>query len=324
MTVRLVTPAAPGSRVGNRVTAIRWARLLRKLGHRVAIEEAYRGGPCDVLVALHARRSFESVARFRRERPAAPLIVALTGTDLYGDIHTDAAAKASLELASRLVVLQPLGIEALPERLRHKARAIYQSARPPRGEVVVARDAFEVCVMGHLRPVKDPFRTALAARLLPPSSRIRVVHLGGALEEEMAEQARAEAASNPRYRWLGGVPRARALGILAGSRLLVLTSRLEGGANAVMEALAASVPVLSSRIAGSIGILGPDYPGYFPVGDTQALAALLARAETDPVFYGSLRAWCERLQPLADPARELAAWERLLAEVREPDLADAR
>jgi putative glycosyltransferase (TIGR04348 family) len=322
MNIRLVTPARRGSRRGNRLTAIRWACLLRTLGHRVVLEEAYQGGPCDVLVALHARRSFESVARFRRERPRAPLILALTGTDLYGDIHTDANAKASLELASRLVVLQPLGIEALPERLRGKARTIYQSAQPPRGEIRVAEDAFEVCVMGHLRPVKDPFRTALAARLLPASSRIRVVHLGGALEEEMAAQARAEAASNPRYRWLGNVPRARALQILAGSRLLVLTSRLEGGANVVMEALAASVPVLSSRIAGSIGILGPEYPGYFPVGETAALAALLARAETDQAFYGSLTAWCEGLTPLADPARERAAWERLLEEVRGPDFTE--
>ncbi len=322
MVVRLVTPAPQGSRRGNRVTAVRWAGLLRRLGQRVVLEEAYRGGPCDVLVALHARHSAESVLRFRRERPGAPLIVALTGTDLYGDLEADPAARRSLELASRLVVLQPLGVAALPAHVRHKARVIYQSATPPRGEVRGAHDAFEVCVVGHLRPVKDPLRAALAARLLPAASRLRVLHLGAALEEEMAARAREEAASNPRYRWLGELPRAQARRVLAGSRLLVLTSRLEGGANVVSEAIAASVPVLSSRIDGSVGILGPAYPGYFPVGHTEALAALLWRTESDPVFYASLRAWCESLKPLVDPARELMAWRRLLGEIGTPGLAE--
>ncbi|HWP35289.1 MAG TPA: selenoneine biosynthesis selenosugar synthase SenB [Thermodesulfobacteriota bacterium] len=321
--VRVVTPAPAGSRRGNRVTALRWAALLRRLGCRVVLEEAYRGGPCDLLVALHARRSADSVLRFRCERPGVPLVVALTGTDLYGDLETDPVARRSLELASRLVVLQPLGIAALPAHVRHKARVIVQSATPPRGEVRPAPDAFEVCVVGHLRPVKDPFRAAAAARLLPAASRVRVLHLGAALDAEMAAQARAEAAANPRYRWLGELPRAEARRVLAGCRLLVLSSRLEGGANVISEAIAASVPVLASRIPGSIGLLGPGYPGYFPVGDTGLLAELLWRAERDPAFYASLKGWCESLKPLFAPARELAAWRRLLEELRAPGPAQA-
>src|SRR5439155_19877091 len=107
-----------------------------------------------------------------------------------------------------------------------------------------------------------------------------------------------------RYRWLGDLPRWKALRLLARSRLLVLTSRLEGGANAISEAIAAAVPVLASHISGSVGILGAGYPGYFPVGDTPALAVLLDRAETDADYYGSLQAWCRRLRPLVRPARE--------------------
>ena len=87
------------------------------------------------------------------------------------------------------------------------------------------------------------------------------------------------------YRWLGELSREKALRLLSRCRLLALTSEQEGGANVVSEALAASVPVLSSRIAGSVGLLGEDYPGYFPVGDTEALARLLGRAETDADFY---------------------------------------
>jgi len=315
MKICLVTPAPPGSRKGNRVTALRWARILRDLGRRVDVLQEYRGERCDLLVALHALRSFPSVERYCSARPGAPLVLALTGTDLYGSIHTHAEAQRSLELATRLVLLQPLGVTELPQDVRAKARVIYQSVPAPRVRPAPRAGAFEVCVLGHLRPVKDPLRTALAARLLPPASRLRVLHLGAALSQEMAQRARDEAADNPRYRWLGEVPRGKALRVLARCRLLALTSELEGGANVVSEALAASVPVVSSRIAGSVGLLGEGYPGYFPVGDTEALARLLERAETDTDFYRTLHDWCARLRPLVDPACERRSWEDLLREL---------
>ena len=316
MKICLITPAPSYSRKGNRVTALRWARILRELGHRVVIEQEYQGDRCDLMVALHARRSHTSVRRFRREHPDSPLILALTGTDLYNDIHTDSSAQASLEMVDRFIVLQSMGIEELPARLRDKARVIYQSVKKPPGEFSPKKSGFEVCVLGHLRPVKDPFRTAMAAQLLPTSSRMRVVHAGAALSKDMEESALAEAATNPRYCWLGGLPRWKALRLLACSRLLVLTSQMEGGANVVCEAIACSVPVISSRISGSIGILGEDYPAYFPVADTQALANLLARVETDKPFYNTLKSWCERLIPLVDAARERQSWESLLRELQ--------
>ncbi|MFO0981072.1 MAG: glycosyltransferase [Planctomycetota bacterium] len=120
---------------------------------------------------------------------------------------------------------------------------------------------------------------------------------------------------NRRYRWLGELPRGRALRLLRASHVLVLSSLLEGGANVISEALAAGTPVLASRIPGSVGLLGADYPGYFPAGDTRALAALLARAERDPRFRARLRAACRRRAPLVAPERERAAWRALLEEL---------
>jgi glycosyltransferase involved in cell wall biosynthesis len=120
---------------------------------------------------------------------------------------------------------------------------------------------------------------------------------------------------NPRYRWLGELPRWKALQRLARSRLTIVSSRLEGGPNVVSEALVAGVPVLSSRISGVIGMLGADYPGYFPVGDTQALAELLVRAESDAEFYSRLVARCRKTAVKFDPKRELAAWVRIGNEI---------
>jgi putative glycosyltransferase (TIGR04348 family) len=313
MRILLVCPAPPRTRGGNRITAERWARLLRRLGHRVAIRARWDGARCDLLVALHARKSGAAALAFRARRATAPLVVALTGTDLYRDLRRSRRAERALTAATRLVVLQPAALAALPRRLRAKARVIHQSAPRLRGRA--ATGSFDVCVVGHLRPEKDPFRAAAASRRLPAASRIRVLHVGRALSAGARRRARAEAARDPRYRWLGERPHRAARLLLARSRLLVLSSRMEGGANVISEALASDVPVLASRIPGSVGLLGPRYPGYFPTGDTAALARLLHRAEADPRFYARLRDACRRRAHLASPQRELRAWRALVREL---------
>ncbi|MGI8540278.1 MAG: selenoneine biosynthesis selenosugar synthase SenB [Rubrobacteraceae bacterium] len=311
MNILLTTPAAPGSRHGNRATAERWTAFFRRMGHSVSVEEEWTDGDADMMVALHARRSHPSIRRFAAAHPNRPLIVAFTGTDLYRDIHTDGDAQKSLELATRLVVLQEAGILELDPRLQRKTSVVRQSAESFRREEPDA-DAFEVCVVGHLRDEKDPFRAAVAADLLPTESRIRVVHLGGAREELFASKARSHMADNPRYRWLGEVSHERVREILARTRLLVQSSFMEGGANAVSEALAGGVPVIASHIPGNVGMLGEDYPAYFPAGDERHLARLLQRAESDPAFYALLEEKCAARRELFSPEREYAALERLL------------
>ncbi|HEV2424100.1 MAG TPA: selenoneine biosynthesis selenosugar synthase SenB [Terriglobia bacterium] len=327
MRIGIVTPAPPRSRYGNRVTALRWARILKGLGHRVRTKQAYEGEPYDLLIALHARRSYPSALRFHRAHPERPLIVALTGTDLYHDLPQSGRARKSLELATLLVALQRKVSEELEPHLHSKVRVIHQSVSlppgPPRFDCGGSRRTFDVCVIGHLRPVKDPFRAALAARRLPASSRVRILHVGAAMDEAMAERARAEMKINRRYRWLGEQPRWRVRQILERSAVCVLSSKLEGGANIVSEAIVAGTPVIASRIAGSVGLLGEDYPAYFEVGDTNGLAQLLNRASTDGEFLRRLSSHCRKLVPLFDPRRERKVWRQLLAELR-PVLVAAR
>jgi putative glycosyltransferase (TIGR04348 family) len=326
MKIGLVTPAPPGSTYGNRITALRWARILRRLGHRVSISQEYEAQSYDLLIALHARRSYSSIVRFRRRHPGAPIIVALTGTDLYRDIQNNSHAQESLDLASTIVVLQPMALDDLRPALQEKTRVIFQSVErtdqrstfhkrvTPRSS---ADKSFDVCVIGHLRPVKDPFRTALATRLLTDDSKIRVLHIGRAMTETMARRARAEMKINSRYRWLGEQPPARVRRILGQCRLCVVSSRMEGGANVLSEAIVASVPILASRINGNVGILGSDYPGLYSVGDTNQLARLLRRAETDRGFLKELKTHIRKLAPLFDSRREQQAWMDLIGAVKD-------
>jgi len=305
----IVTPARAGSHLGNRLTAERYARLLRGLGHSVRILTSWRGEACDMLIALHARKSHASIARFARAHPQQPLCLVLTGTDIYVDGPLDARVRASLELSNVRVVLQA-GARA---RVGLPAHVIPQSARPvaPRAK---AR-AFEVLVLGHLRPVKDPFRAAQAARTLPPDSRIVVLHAGKALSGSMARRARAEMRRSSRYRWLGDLPHARARGLLARASAFVLSSRSEGGSLALAEALVQGVPVLASRIEANVAMLGARHPGLYPFGDTRALAALMLRCERDLNFRRRLARVSRVRGARLTPALERAAWKRLLRSV---------
>ncbi len=315
MQIRLITPAPPRSRAGNRATAARWTNILRHLGHTVRVSVDYRGEAADMMIALHAWRSAAAVVRFTESYPGRPVIVALTGTDAYRFIHSHPEATLrSIDLADRLVGLHDLIGETIPERYRDKLRVIYQSARPTAARRPVKR-YFRVCVAGHLREEKDPLRPAWAVRDLPRASRLQVVHYGKAITPEWADRAEREMKENSRYRWFGEVPHAEVRRAYTRAHLLALPSRMEGGANVISEAVVAGLPVVASRIAGSVGLLGSDYPGYFAPQDTGALSALLVRAETDAGFYRELEDACGARRPRFTVDRERDQWAGLLADL---------
>jgi putative glycosyltransferase (TIGR04348 family) len=316
MKIILITPPGPSTRTGNAVAALRWARILRSLGHRVAIAADYRDDSVDAMVAIHAWRSAEAIRRFKICYPERPLILQLSGTDIYHYISEEPAPTLrSMELADRLVALNSLAWRVVPKKFRKKLRVIFQSASRPLVPRRPNRDHIDISVIGHLRDVKDPLRAAEAARLLPSASRIRIVQIGRAYSVEWAAKATAEMAANPRYLWRDDVPRAAVQKLLRRSHAMVLSSLSEGGANVISEAIVTGVPVLASRMDGNVGLLGADYPAYFPVGNTNALAQLLQRIEGDRRFVARLRRAIARRAPLFRPEREVAAWRRLLAEL---------
>lgn len=311
MNLAIISPTLASANTGNWQTASRWARFLGP-DHRVTITtdwhpaDGFGGDPAalpDAMIALHARRSAAAIERFAAA--GRPVAVVLTGTDLYRDIRQDSSAQRSLELADRLVCLQERGPDELPAALHPRTEVIYQSARTLRPGVP-RRRTVDLLLIGHLRPEKDPMTAVRAlARLDDPA--LRLVHVGDMKDRSCGDAFAAAVVADPRIELRGMLPHADTRQLIRRGRLLLLPSLMEGGANVLIEAVTCGVPVLASRIPGSVGMLGDDYEGYFPVGDDAALAALVARCQADSGFLGRLRAQCAVRAPLFAPERERRA-----------------
>jgi putative glycosyltransferase (TIGR04348 family) len=336
----LVTPALAAANNGNWQTAQRWARFLAAdysvrlaptwpgekgasiteiaAGLKGAGAAARKASSADafadaaMMIALHARRSAPSIAGWRAAHPKRPLVVVLTGTDLYRDIETDAQAQASLQMADCLIVLNELGAQRLPVALRRKTRIVLQSTSTRERQPHTGRH-LRALMVGHLRDEKAPETYFEAARLLAGREDILLDHIGAPLDAALGEQAQALMRTQPRYRWLGALPHAATRARIQAAHLLVHCSRMEGGAHVVIEAVASGTPVLASRIDGNLGLLGADYTAVFDVGDSAKLAALLQQARDDPAMLPALQAQCDARAPLFYPERERQSLLEILA-----------
>jgi putative glycosyltransferase (TIGR04348 family) len=314
----LVTPALADANNGNWQTARRWAAMLRQMapGAPLALLPRWEPGTghdgAALLLALHARRSAASVQAWKAAHPDRPLVLALTGTDLYRDIDTDAAAQRSLALADRLIVLNALGPQRLPAPLRARCHVVLQSC-PAHRPLPRPAGHLRALVVGHLRPEKDPLTALRAAARLAQRPDIRLDLAGGVLDPALGAAAQALAARTPGVRLLGALPHRAVRRRIAAASVLVHPSVVEGGAHVVIEALRSGTPVLASRIDGNVGLLGADHPALFEPGDDAALARWLQRLRDDPAMLARLAARSAALAPRFAPAAEAAALHAALS-----------
>jgi putative glycosyltransferase (TIGR04348 family) len=326
----IVSPALADANNGNWQTAHRWQQMLSHK-HAARVVKTWpdaQAGNDDVMLALHALKSAAAVQAWHASKGGQGLGVVLTGTDLYRDLATSTAAQASVALASQLVTLQDQAVQALPTELQHKALVIYQST-PTRQTLQKTDRHLRAVMVGHLRDEKDPLTLMAAARLLSPDTdgpmAIYIDHIGEPLDAQLGAAAQATALACPHYRWLGGQDHAVTLRSIQRAHVLVHTSRMEGGAHVLMEAICSGTPVLASRMPGNVGMLGADYSGYFEVGDARGLAALLKACR--PVLSGpgatlgsspfmqTLQQQCALRAPLFAPLNEQQALERLVEQL---------
>lgn len=323
--VCIVTPALADANNGNWQTARRWAHMLGSV-YRVRLVREWPdnerlASQDGLMLALHARRSAASVAAWAQRHPDRPLVLALTGTDLYRDIAHDPQAQHSLAVADRLVVLQEAGADQLPPGLRNRCRVVFQSSTTRQALPKTSRH-LRVVVVDHLREEKSPQTVFDIARRLRPQDGIRIDHLGHALDPALGEEAQATARACPHYRWLGGVPHTQARERIQRAHVLLHPSRMEGGAHVIMEAVTSGTAVLASNVPGNVGMLGCDYAGFFPWGDVTAACTLLRQCRDSlgehippqPSLLRHLLAQCRSRAPLFAPAAEARALQSVLAE----------
>lgn len=309
--IEIVTPAPVGSLHGNRVTALRWQGFLKKLAYVSTVTQSWSGQDVDLLIALHAFRSYGSILAFKTQFPDRPVILMLTGTDLYRDMASHPEVHQSMRMANQIVVLQSASIAHVPKKFRSKTSVIYQSSASVRRKSPPKRN-FLVSVIGHLRPEKDPFCIVRSLKHLPPSSQLQIKHAGAAMSPEMRKIALGFNQAIANYQWLDEKSHADTMQLLSRSHLMVISSLMEGGAHVVTEAIAIGVPVIASDIAGNRGLLGDDYLGYYPVGNEKALAQLIHRAETDPIFYRALEKSVQARRKQSQPNTELRSIQQIL------------
>ncbi len=313
----IISPALSDANNGNWQTAKRWAQMLGKQ-HRTRIATSWQSADDasdEIMIALHARRSSDSISTWHNLRGSRGLIVALTGTDLYRDIHTDTQAKASLDAAGQLIVLQELGVRSLPAKYHHKTSVVFQSTTSRKTQRKTDQHLNAVMV-GHLRDEKMPQTLFETARLLIHDKDIRITHIGAGLDEKLAQDAIKTEALCAGYTWARGLKHAQTRDKIQRAHVLVHTSKMEGGAHVIMEAVCSGTPVLASRMDGNVGMLGGGYDGYFSVGDAPALAALLRRCKNDKAFLDHLSSQCALRAPLFSPLSEQTALLRIAASAR--------
>lgn len=299
----IVSPALASANNGNWQTAKRYRQLL-KAHFRIRLVGQWDGAKTDdCMLALHARRSYDSIAAWHAMHGANGLVVVLTGTDLYRDIQHHPQAQESLELAAHLVVLQHMGLAELPARYRSKTSVVLQSTSS-RVSLSKTTRSIRAVMVGHLREEKSPQTLFDAAALLSKHHDIHIQHIGAEHDAKLADMAHQTAALYKQYQFKGALGHSETRRQIQRSHVLVHTSVMEGGAHVLMEAICSGVPVIASRIAGNIGMLGEDYAGLFSVGDAKALSDMLIRFRHDTEFASLLLRQCALRAPLFSAEHE--------------------
>ena len=314
MKVCVASPYPLSELKGNSVTTDRIVAMLNEGGIEARGAHGNDGELADILITLHAIKGAPAVFDFKKKTPKGKVIILLTGTDIYQGLPEGSQiGEDALQLADRIVVPQEAAIQKLPEKVRGKTVVIRSSLDSIAVKATPSQSPFVISVVGHLRPVKRPFLTIETLAQYPEWSDLEVWQIGQALDEEMRKTAEFWMEEDKRYRWCGGLPRGESLALCAKSSLTINSSILEGGANAVLEAMTMGVPVLASRIEGNVGLLGDDYPGYFEEGGMAKALEAIMHQRVDLDEWSRLSA--DRL-PLFSRVRELESWLELLRDLK--------
>ena len=306
--IDVVVPDLGIGSAGNSVTANRYCSIFGQLGHVATTTDT---PTAPLVVALNAYRTRHVVGELPE---TTTVIVVLTGTDIYRFWDQDRdAVSCTLDRADVIVGLNDLVGRSLPTKHRAKLTCIKEGALALSTEPTrpTSPPLHAICV-GHLRDEKAPELIADALDRLDPNCDVVVDHYGAAHSESWAQWARDTSERIEQYQWHREVSRSRLDEIYAGADLLINTSKMEGGANVISEAVMAGLPILATAIDGNAGVLGTSYPGLFTPDDPYELADRLAALASNPEALEQITLSSRLLQPELSIKQETARWREVL------------
>lgn len=315
MDILILCPIINALETGLYTTARRWETIFRQLGHNVRIASPSDAvTETDILVALNPVRC----SSYLEDLPLSetPLIVVLTGTDIYNELKKKPNFYRHLESARVLIGLHPGITEEVPERYRSKLRVIVQSApnqkSRPQNNILYGQAIF----IANLRYFKRPMTVFAAACALNENVNINITHIGDIVDDEYHFWSQPEFHKTvPRYNWLGAKTREDTASALASSDVMLIASSTEGGSNVQSEAISAGVPIISSRNRCVESLLGSDYPGLFDTDNHHQLACLIEKFFVDHSFRELLKSNVSRASYQFSYDLEVEKWKNVIQEI---------
>jgi glycosyltransferase involved in cell wall biosynthesis len=306
---------------GRRELDPRWVARLRNLVRAENIDVVHAHSPLAAALARPALRALP-----RRERPA------LVGTEhnVWTSHHpvTRWANRLTLPLEDATIAVSDEVRASMPARLARRTEVVIHGVdvdaiagrRPERdaarAELGLNGGELVVATVANLRSQKDyPTMLRAARRLAEAGEPVRFVSVGqGPLAAEL-EAERDRLGLGERFRFLGY--REDPIRVLVAADVFCLSSRFEGLPIALLEAMAAGLPVVATRVGGVPAVVTDGTEGRLvPAGDPAALAAAVADLR-DPVLRAeAAAAAAERVRAFGiDRAvqRQQALYEQLTA-----------
>ena len=260
---------------------VRWLGRLRALVRQHAVDVVHVHSP---LVAALARPALRTLPR--EERPG------LVGTEhnVWSSHHpaTRWANRLTLPLEDTTIAVSDEVRASMPPRLARRAEVVVHgvdvdaiAARrgeraAARAELGVGEGELLVATVANLRAQKDyPTLLRAARRLVDAGQPITFVSVGqGPLAADL-ERERDGLGLGDRFRFLGY--RDDPVKVLVAADVFCLSSRFEGLPIAMLEAMAAGLPVVATRVGGIPSVVTDDREGRLvPPADPVGLASALA------------------------------------------------
>ena len=275
--------------------------------HYYAVAAAFGLGFRTVLNTRHGMGGFDPAKRserlYRCTMPGTDSVVAVSNT-LEEVFHRGGVRPRSALLS----IPNGLQVERFPPgNADARARLVRELGLEPGTRLLGT--------VGRLHPVKNQALLVRAfARLCPRSRPSALVMVGdGALRDELVGLAEQEGVAG-KVRFLGDrndVPR-----LLQGLDIFVLPSLTEGYSVALLEACAAGLPIVATRVGGNGEIVRHGFNGLLvPSGDVEALATALSTLLADEGARRSLgaagRRWildCGSMAAMASRYARVYGW----------------